>query len=45
MAPPPTKKEMRLLVSEKCPKPPPKLTQGETAVAGNGFTRAAGVMK
>ena len=27
------------------PKPPPKLIQGETAVVGNRFNRAAGVTK
>src|ERR1700680_2893590 len=37
--------DMSVLFSEKCPKPPPKLTQGETAVAGNRFTRAAGGTK
>src|SRR5580704_7186675 len=38
-------KYKRFLSSVKWPKPPPKLTQGETAVSGKKFTRAEGVTK
>ncbi len=35
----------RVSLSLKCPKPPPKLTHGDTAVSAKMFNLAAGVMK